>query len=56
MVQQFALLSIVFMMGFVMLFDRMHWRRKHNWFWMRNLMTQEDLNRIMRILDASQDS
>jgi len=56
MAEQFALLSIVFMMGFVMVFDRMHWRRKSSWFWTNNLMTQDDLNQILRILDASQDS
>jgi hypothetical protein len=56
MAEQFALLSIVFMMGFVMVFDRMHWRHKNSWFWMKNLMTQDDLNRIIRILEASQES
>jgi hypothetical protein len=54
--EQFALLSVVFMMGFVMVFDRMHWRRKNTWFWKKNLMTQEDLDRIMRILEASQET
>ena len=53
MAQQFALLSIVYMMGFVMVFDRIHWRR-HSW--SRNLMSKEDVARIMRILEASQDA
>jgi hypothetical protein len=50
---QFALLSIVFMMAFVMMFDRIHWRR-HSWY--RNLMSKEDLARIMRILEASNEA
>jgi hypothetical protein len=29
MTQQYALLSIVWMMGFVVLFDRVHSRRQH---------------------------
>ncbi len=53
MQQEFALLSIVFMMGFVMVFDRIHWRHRYSWF--PNLMTREDLDRIMRILEASQE-
>jgi len=56
MAQQFALLAIVFMMGFVMVFDRMHWRHQNRWFWTKNLMTQDDLDRIMRILEASEES
>ena len=49
-----ALLSVVHMIGFVMVFDRMHWRRKHRWqVWGRNLMTQDESERILRILAAS---
>jgi len=55
MAQQFALLSVVFMMGFVMVFDRIHRRHKFTWFFTTNLMTRDDLNRIMRILEASQE-
>ena len=51
----FARLSVVFMMGFVMMFDRMHWRRKHCWA-DSHLLSQEESQRILRILAASQNS
>lgn len=47
----FARLSVVFMIGFVALFDKMHWRHRH-WPEM-NLMSQEDSQRILRILSAA---
>ena len=53
MAQEFALLSIVFMIAFVMMFDRIHWRR-HSW--AQYLMSREDLDRIMRILEASNEA
>ena len=53
MTQEFALLSIVYMMAFVMLFDRLHWRH-HSW--SRFLMSRDDLDRIMRILEASDEA
>lgn len=53
MAHEFALLSIVYMMAFVMVFDRIHWRR-HTW--SRLLMSREDVDRIMRILDASSEA
>ena len=49
----FARLSVVFMMGFVIVFDRLHWRRKYGWL-AANLMTQYDSQRLLRILMASQ--
>ena len=52
--QLFARLSIVFMMSFVIVFDRMHWRHKYGW-QATNLMTQEESERILRILAASHD-
>jgi hypothetical protein len=52
--QEFALLSIVFSMAFVMVFDRIHWRHKHSW--AANLMSREDLALIMRILEASNEA
>ena len=54
MAHEFALLSIVFMMAFVMVFDRIHSRRHYSWF--RNLMSTEDVDRIMRILEASNEA
>jgi hypothetical protein len=50
----FARLSIVFMMGFVVLFDRVHWRHKYGW-QVANLMTQDESQQILRILAASQE-
>ena len=51
----FARLSVVFMMGFVLMFDRLHWRHKHCWA-ENHLMTQDESNRILRILAASQNT
>ena len=49
-----ALLSIVFMISFVVVFDGMHWRRRHVWqSWAGNLMTPDESERILRILAAS---
>ena len=52
--EMFARLSIVFMMGFVVVFDRMHWRHKYGW-QAAHLMTQTELQRILQILAASED-
>jgi hypothetical protein len=55
MQRYFALLSIVYMMAFVLLFDRMHWRRRLAWqHWSGNLMSQKDAERIQKIWAASQ--
>jgi hypothetical protein len=50
---QFALLSIVYMMGFVYLFDRMHYRHKLR---VPNLISTEELDRIQAIWFACQDT
>jgi len=56
MPQYAALLSIVYMMGFVLVFDKMHWRHKHVWeSWSPNLMSQAESERLLKILEASQD-
>jgi len=56
MSQYSSLLSVVFMIGFVLVFDGMHWHRKHSWqFWASNLMTQDESERILRILAASEN-
>jgi len=53
--QHFALLSVIFMMGFVMTFDRMHWRHRFSWrHWSRNLMSAEESEAILRILAAAE--
>jgi len=56
MAEYSALLSIVFMIAFVLTFDRMHWRRQHRWpFWANNLMSQWESERLLRILAASRN-
>jgi hypothetical protein len=50
----YARLSVVFMIGFVIIFDRMHWRHRHCWA-ENHLMTQDESERILRILAASQN-
>jgi hypothetical protein len=49
----FALLSIVYMMGFVFLFDRMHYRHKLR---LPSLISHEELDRIQAIWSACQDT
>jgi len=51
--QQFALLSIVYMMSFVALFDSLHVDRWRTRFCKDALMTQDDAQRLVRILSAS---
>jgi hypothetical protein len=53
MTGHFALLSIVYMMGFVFLFDRMHYRHKMQ---LPSLITLEELDRIQAIWSACQDT
>jgi hypothetical protein len=50
---QYALLSIVYMMGFVFLFDSMHYRHK---MCVPNLISHEELDRIQAIWSACQDT
>ena len=52
--QFFCLLSVVFMMGCLFFFDKMHWQRKYGW-QLANLMTQEESRRFLRIISASQE-
>jgi len=57
MSQTFALLSIVFMMGFVMTFDRIHWRSGY----LRRLLSLElfspqEVDQVRLIWSACQDS
>ena len=53
MTSQFALLSIVYMMGFVYLFDRMHYSHKLRG---PSLISHEELDRIQAIWSACQDT
>ena len=57
MPQYAALLSIVFMIGFVWLFDRQHQRhRLHRLFATAALMTPQELDWIRRIQSACEDA
>jgi uncharacterized membrane protein YidH (DUF202 family) len=49
-----ALLSIVFMIAFVMLFDRVHNARFNNRFWKTGLLNQQEIDRLRSILSACQ--
>lgn len=56
MTSQYALLALIYMMSFVILFDRMH--DKHKWRgWARggSLMSRQELERIQAILLACQE-
>ncbi len=56
MERQLALLSLVFMMGFVVVFDRVHWRNKIGRFLTGGLLSQEELARLQAIWSACQES
>jgi hypothetical protein len=53
--QYCALLSMVFMMIFVALFDGVHQRKRHRQSWALNLLSQQDLDQLMMIMSACQD-
>ncbi|MGC1453328.1 MAG: hypothetical protein WA830_25125 [Candidatus Sulfotelmatobacter sp.] len=52
----FALLSIVFMISFVLLFDRVHIERSHARFIKKCLLSAQDLGRLQRLLAACQEA
>jgi len=57
MTPQFALLSLVYMISFVIVFDRMRYKHKlSDWLRGTNLLNGEELNRIMAIWTACQES
>jgi hypothetical protein len=54
--QYCALLSMVFMMIFVALFDGVHQRKRdYRLSWSENLLSRQDLDRLMMIMSACQD-
>ena len=54
---QFALLSLVYMISFVLMFDRLRYRHKlGDWLCGANLMNGEELKRIMAIWSACAES
>lgn len=57
MTGQFALLSLIYMMTFVILFDLVRYKRKFGG-WLRgaNLMSRDELERVQAIWSACQDN
>jgi hypothetical protein len=53
--RQYALLSIVHMMGFVILFDRVHYKRRLADWVSGALMTGKELERIMALWSACRE-
>jgi hypothetical protein len=57
MTYQYALLSIVYMMSFVILFDRVHFKSKlGKWLRGGNLMSREETDQIQAIWSACQEN
>ena len=53
----YALLSVVYMMSFVLLFDRVHFKNKlGKWLRGGNLMSREELDQIQAIWAACQEN
>jgi hypothetical protein len=52
----FALLSVVFMMSFVMLFDKAHWRKIQARLRMIDLFSQDEMENLLKIMAACQES
>jgi hypothetical protein len=55
MSQSFALLSIVFMTSFVLLFDRVHIAGCHTQFCKSALLNQQEIDQLRSILSACQE-
>ncbi len=55
MSRYFALLSIVFMISFVLLFDRLHLEKGNAHFLKNCLLSAQDIGRLQSILSACQD-
>ena len=57
MTDKYALLSLVYMMSFVILFDRVHYKQKIcTWLRGGNLMSRQELDQIQAILSACQEN
>jgi hypothetical protein len=56
MTAKYALLSLIYMICVVVLFDRLHYRRKlTNWLCGSNLMSSDELDRLHAIWSACQE-
>jgi hypothetical protein len=56
MSRYFALLSIVFMMGFVMVFDKVHLKNRNARFCRKGVLSRQEVDRLLRIMSACQES
>jgi hypothetical protein len=56
MPQQYALLSLIYMMSFVVVFDKTLWKKGINVFVSGNLLSQEELTRLQAIWSACEES
>ena len=48
-------MGLTFMIGFVFVFDKAHWRKAQAKLWNVELLSAEELNQIQAILSACQD-
>jgi hypothetical protein len=55
MTQYYALLSIVYMITFVLLFDRVHFKSGNTRFCKKCLLDEQDVGRLLRIWSACQE-
>jgi hypothetical protein len=55
MTSHYALLSLIYMMSFVILFDRVHHKRRLNAWLSGAMMTGAELERLMAIWTACQE-
>jgi hypothetical protein len=53
--QYYALLSIVYMISFVLLFDRVHFKSGSTRFCRKRLLDGQDVGRLLRIWSACQE-
>ena len=57
MTGRYALLALIYMISFVILFDRVHYKKKiSGWLRGSNLMSREDLDQIQAIWNACQEN
>jgi predicted transcriptional regulator len=52
MSRYFALLSIVFMMGFVMVFDKVHLKNCNVRFCKKGVLSRQEVDQLLRIMSA----
>jgi hypothetical protein len=57
MTAKYALLSLIYMISFVILFDRVHYKHKlTSWLLGSNLMSNDELQRLQAIWSACQEN